>query len=144
MLARVTDALRRSTAAETSTSVADVSALLTDFNALWEHLRVHEQEQFIRALVRQVNYDGMTESVCHIGPPHSVSSGNSGRTHSTVNTVPDDLKSLTFFLNGERRSGSLPHIAKRGQDRLPRITEALALAIRFEDMVAERRSEGLC
>ena len=52
-----------------------------------------------------------------------------------MNTASGEMTSLTFFLNGERRPGSFPQIVKSGQNRLPRITEALALAIHFEHMV---------
>jgi site-specific DNA recombinase len=44
-------------------SVSEVYSELEQFDALWEQLRIHEQEQFIRVLVREVRYDGRDQTV---------------------------------------------------------------------------------
>src|SRR5260370_7914447 len=41
----------------------DVGEALTKFDPLWEQLTTWEQERFVRALVKEVRYDGRTETV---------------------------------------------------------------------------------
>jgi site-specific DNA recombinase len=61
LLARMMEQLRADGKADVS--VSEVYSELEQFDSLWEQLRIHEQEQFIRLLVREVRYDGRDQTV---------------------------------------------------------------------------------
>jgi hypothetical protein len=41
----------------------DVRSALVRFDVLWEQLTIEERERFVRALVREVRYEGPTQTV---------------------------------------------------------------------------------
>ena len=67
MLSEVLERLERDRQEQgSSDSMADpgeVTEALLKFDPLWEQLSSWEQERFVRALVKQVRYDGVTQTV---------------------------------------------------------------------------------
>jgi site-specific DNA recombinase len=63
ILQRLEQAHKRSSDSQPMVDPGDVADALMKFDPLWEQLRTWEQEQFVRALVHQVRYEGPTRTV---------------------------------------------------------------------------------
>lgn len=121
-------------------SAADVEEALRGFNGLWQQMPPKEQERFIKMLVNEVRHDGRTGTVTLAFRSAGIRqlcirSGNEEHCHADPGNrhLEMQFRLRPLFSAPEPPRRRTPAAVESGT--LPRITQALALAIQFEGMV---------
>ena len=137
---RLTELRQQSVAIDAEhTDPRDIEAALHEFDPLWGQLSTWEQERFIRTLVEQVRYDGKTGTVTLGFRSQGSRTCAIGRRPSRRNTsMHNSAVEIQFRLHptGRAADSGAPSDAPRSTaGRLPRVTQVMALAVQFQDMI---------